>query len=427
MEPVFGLIGRKLGHSYSPLIHARLGGYPYRLIELEPGAVAGFIAEGKWAGLNVTIPYKETVIPLCAVLSDTARRIGAVNTLWRDAAGRLHGDNTDYYGFAQMLARADIAVAGRKVLLLGSGGTSKTARAVLEDAGAAAVVQVSRTGEVNYDNVYQHGDAAVVVNTTPAGMFPKNGERLLDLDRLPRLESAVDVVYNPERTRFLLDAAARGLKTAGGLAMLVYQGARAAEIFLGAPGAPAAIPAEKVEETLAAARARTRNLVLVGMPGSGKSTIGAALAARLGREFIDTDQLVERDGGRPIPQIIAADGEAFFRGLETAAVAAAGKLSGKVVATGGGAVLRPENRDALRQNATVVYLRRPLAELPTAGRPLSQGGEALARLFHEREPLYQKVADFSVDNGAGRQVEEVVEEILRRSGMGESELMRMAR
>lgn len=412
MSAPYGLIGRKLGHSYSKIIHESLGGYAYDLIELEPDAVGDFLRRGDFRGLNVTIPYKQTVIPFCARLSASAQRIGAVNTLYFAPDGALCGDNTDYYGFAQMLARAGIEISGRKVLLLGGGGTSLTARAVLADLGAREIVPVSRTGAVNYENVYEHADANVVVNTTPVGMFPRNGERLLDLERLPRLESAVDVIYNPEKTRLLLDAAARGLKTAGGITMLVLQAVRAAEIFLGAArGETCALPLEAVTRALRGVTAQTRNLVLVGMPGCGKSTVGKILAEHLGRELLDTDELAARAAGRPVPEIINAEGEAAFREIEARAVADAGKQSGKIIATGGGAVLRADNRDALRQNAAVVYLRRPLAELATSGRPLSRGGDALAELLHAREPLYRECADFTVDN-SGKTADAAAAEII---------------
>ncbi|MDR0868315.1 MAG: AAA family ATPase [Planctomycetota bacterium] len=387
----YGLLGKKLAHSYSPPIHQQLAGYDYELVELAtPAAVADFLATTDAAGLNVTIPYKETVIPLCGELTPLARRIGAVNTLSRLPDGRWRGDNTDYYGFAQMMRGLDLR--DRVVLLLGSGGAAKMARTFLTDAAAREVVAVSRSGAVNYENVYARADAEIVVNATPVGMYPHNGERLLDLTKFPRLRGVAEMIYHPDRTRLMLDAEALAIPAVGGLPMLVEQAARAAEIWTGGK-----IGAEKSAAVTRRMRDAMRNIALIGMPGCGKTTVGKRLAARLNREFIDTDVLVAERGGKPIPAIFADEGEEKFRQLESAVIAEVGKLSGKIIATGGGAVLRAENRDNLRQNSRVVYLLAPLAALATAGRPLSRDAAALAAMFAVRDPLYRQTAEECLD------------------------------
>ncbi|GHV19032.1 hypothetical protein AGMMS49959_02640 [Planctomycetales bacterium] len=387
----YGLLGKKLAHSYSPPIHRQLAGYDYELVELAtPAAVADFLATTEAVGLNVTIPYKETVIPLCGELTPLARRIGAVNTLSRLPDGRWRGDNTDYYGFAQLWRGLD--PRDRVVLLLGSGGAAKMARTFLTDAAAREVVAVSRSGAANYENVYARADAEIVVNATPVGMYPHNGERLLDLTKFPRLRGVVEMIYHPDRTRLMLDAEALAIPAVGGLSMLVEQAARAAEIWTGDK-----IDAEKSAAVARRLRDAMRNIALIGMPGCGKTTVGKRLAARLNREFIDTDVLVAERGGKPIPAIFADEGEEKFRQLESAVIAEVGKLSGKIIATGGGAVLRAENRDHLRQNSRVVYLLAPLAALATAGRPLSRDATALAAMFAVRDPLYRQTADECLD------------------------------
>ena len=334
----YGLIGARLGHSHSPRIHAALAGYNYQLRELKEEELAGFLTERAFRGINVTIPYKKAVMPFCAELGEGARRIGCVNTIVKRSDGSLYGDNTDYYGFCQTARRAGVTFAGRHVLILGSGGTSLTAFQAAEDLGAASVERVSRSGELNYETVYQREETEIVVNTTPVGMFPKNGERAVDLSRFPRLQGVVDVVYNPLRTAFLLQAAALGVPAAGGLPMLVAQARRASELFTGER-----IPEERMEAVLREVAAEVTSVVLIGMPGSGKSTVGAALARRLERPFVDADEEIVRRAGRSIPEIFAEDGEERFRTLETEVLSDLGKRSGIVLATGGGAVLFERN------------------------------------------------------------------------------------
>lgn len=389
----YGLIGARLGHSHSPRIHAALAGYNYQLRELKEEELAGFLTERAFRGINVTIPYKKAVMPFCAELGEGARRIGCVNTIVKRSDGSLYGDNTDYYGFCQTAQRAGVTFAGRHVLILGSGGTSLTAFQAAEDLGAASVERVSRSGELNYETVYRREETEIVVNTTPVGMFPKNGERAVDLSRFPRLQGVVDVVYNPLRTAFLLQAEALGVPAAGGLPMLVAQARRASELFTGER-----IPEERIEAVLREVAAEVTNVVLIGMPGSGKSTVGAALARRLERPFVDADEEIVRRAGRSIPEIFAEDGEERFRTLETEVLSDLGKRSGIVLATGGGAVLFERNLPLLRQNGRIYRITRDVSRLATCGRPLSSSPERLREMERERAPFYERAADVTVSN-----------------------------
>ena len=389
----YGLIGARLGHSHSPRIHAALAGYNYQLRELKEEELAGFLTERAFRGINVTIPYKKAVMPFCAELGEGARRIGCVNTIVKRSDGSLYGDNTDYYGFCQTARRAGVTFAGRHVLILGSGGTSLTAFQAAGDLGAASVERVSRSGELNYETVYRREETEIVVNTTPVGMFPKNGERAVDLSRFPRLQGVVDVVYNPLRTAFLLQAEALGVPAAGGLPMLVAQARRASELFTGER-----IPEERIEAVLREVAAEVTNVVLIGMPGSGKSTVGAALARRLERPFVDADEEIVRRAGRSIPEIFAEDGEERFRTLETEVLSDLGKRSGIVLATGGGAVLFERNLPLLRQNGRIYRITRDVSRLATCGRPLSSSPERLREMERERAPFYERAADVTVSN-----------------------------
>ena len=385
-----GLLGRTLGHSYSPAIHALLGDYRYDLIELEPEALEAFVKTGPWDGLNVTIPYKKAVVPFCDVLSPLAQTLGSVNTLVK-RDGKIYGDNTDAYGFEAMVHHLGVDCRGKKALVLGSGGASVTAQAVLEQLGAAVTV-ISRSGPDNYENLHRHGDAAILVNATPVGMYPKAGQSPVDLDRLPQLEAVLDIVYNPTRTRLILDAQARGIPCESGLLMLVAQAVRASEIFTGP-----AIPEETLSRVVAAVARDMENVTLIGMPGAGKTTVGRILAQKLGREFVDCDEVLVQRAGMPIPDYFARFGEDAFRQLETALLRELGQKSRLVLATGGGCVTRPENRDLLRQNGTVVWLKRPLHDLPIAGRPVSQA-LGVEEIYRRRQPLYEQFSDFAVDN-----------------------------
>ena len=405
---IFGLIGERLSHSFSAEIHAQIGGYPYELLELAPRELDGFLRARPFSGINVTIPYKQRVIPYLDEISGEARRIGAVNTIV-NRGGRLVGYNTDFDGLTQMLRRAGIACAGRRALVLGTGGTSRTACRVLSVLGAREILRVSRTareGALTYEEAAARGDAEVILNATPCGMYPETARAPISLSPFPRLCGAADVIYNPLRTRLVLEARARGVPHAGGLFMLVAQAVRASEIFLGRkqPGGLA----EAVHRSLLRSR---ENLVLIGMPGSGKSVLSAALGRALGREVLDTDALVEAQAGMRVPEIFRLRGEAGFRELESRVIASLAPRQGLVIATGGGAVLRGENVAALRLNGRLFWLDRPPEELvPTPDRPLADTREKIAALYRARAPLYRAAADETVAvRGGPRETAEEIE------------------
>ena len=385
-----GLLGRKLGHSYSPQIHAQLADYSYELFEKEPEELENFLKNGDFSGINVTVPYKKDVIPYLHELTPRAKKLGAVNTIVRKD-GKLIGHNTDYFGFLTMVRTSGLDVAGKKVLVLGSGGASNTAVAVLEELGAQVVI-ISRSGENSYDNLHRHADAALIVNTTPVGMYPNTGKSPVDLDLFPNLEGVLDVVYNPARTKILLDAEKKGLVAVNGLLMLVAQAKEAAEWFSGTK-----ISDDKIPAIHSSLRHQMENIILIGMPGCGKSTIGRKLAETLGKEFVDADQALETHFGRPITDIIPQDGEPAFRAMETEILSMLGKRSGLVIATGGGCVTQERNYPLLHQNGTILWLKRDLEKLPTHGRPLSQKNK-LADLYQVRQPLYEAFADVVIDN-----------------------------
>lgn len=398
-----GLLGRKLGHSYSPQIHRQLGNYSYALFEKEPQELEEFLKSGDFTGLNVTIPYKKDVIPFLDELSPVAKRLGAVNTIVRREDGSLIGHNTDYFGFRYLVNRSGLDVGGKKVLVLGSGGASNTAVAVLRELGANVVI-ISRSGENHYGNLTLHSDAAVIVNTTPVGMYPNTGGSPLDLGVFPRLEGVLDVIYNPAKPKILLDAEARGLVAMNGLGMLVAQAKQSAEWFTGCP-----IDDSKITEIHDSLRRQMENLILIGMPGCGKTTIGMLLAQRTGKKFVDADEALEQRVGRPITEIIPTEGESAFRQMETDTLAQLGKQSGLVIATGGGCVTQERNHPLLHQNGTILWLTRSIDKLPTDGRPLSQAGK-LSEMFEKRRALYERFADISVSNDGP--VEETLAQIM---------------
>ena len=387
----YGLLGERLGHSFSPQIHRDLAGYDYQLLPTPPEAVEDLFARRAFQGLNVTIPYKRTVMPLCDEIDPRAAAIGAVNTVV-NRNGRLTGYNTDIDGFLYMARRAGVDMTGKKVVILGSGGTSRTARAAAGELGAREIITVSRHGEDNYQNLSRHADAQVLVNTTPVGMYPNWGQSPVSLESFPALEGVLDVVYNPLRTALLLQAEERGLPCSCGLPMLVAQAKRAAELFTGQN-----IDDSRTEAVLHGLREQLTSIVLIGMPGCGKTTVGRALAEKLGRTFVDLDEEIVRRAGMPIPEIFAREGEAGFRERESALVREFGERTGLVVSTGGGVVTRRENYIPLKQNGLLLHLRRDPAALPTDGRPLSQA-TAPEELWRRRAPLYAAFADGEIDN-----------------------------
>lgn len=398
-----GLLGRQLGHSYSPQIHSLLGNYHYDLVEVEPELLKSALDNTEYTGFNVTIPYKKAVIPFCNTLSPVAQRLGAVNTIVRRRDGSLIGHNTDYFGFQTMVESTGLQVSGKKVLVLGSGGASNTVCAVMEQLGANVIV-ISRSGDNNYGNIHLHSDAAVIVNATPVGMYPAVGISPVDLAAFPMLEGVLDVIYNPARTQLLLDAERRGLITANGLLMLVAQAKESAEWFTGST-----ISDEQISRIHGILKQQMENIVLIGMPGCGKSTVGKLLAESLNKQFIDADDEIVAAAGKPIPRIFAEDGESVFRNWESQILEKLGKQSGLIIATGGGCVTQNRNYPLLHQNGTVFWIGRNIEQLPTDGRPLSQATR-LQDMFRVREPMYRAFADHYVDNNGC--VEKTVSKIL---------------
>lgn len=389
---MYGLLGRTLSHSLSPQIHAHFYSQPYELFCREPEELDAFFADKSLKAYNVTIPYKVEAYNRCDRLSDTAKKIGSVNTVIRLEDGTLYGDNTDYFGFSYMSASCGADYNGKKVLVLGSGGASLTVYAVAEDCGAREIIVVSRNGENNYQNLSLHYDADIIVNTTPVGMYPHNGERLIDITKFTRLQCVLDLIYNPCKTQLLLDAEELVIPHANGLTMLVAQALRSAEQFIGKK-----LGDETIERVYNAVLSEQKNIVLIGMPGCGKSTVGKLLCEKLGREVLDTDSEIVKADGRTIPEIFSAEGEGFFRQLETQVVKNVGKQLGKIVATGGGAVMKKENRDALKQNGTVIYLKKDLSLLSLDGRPLSKDEDAVRKIYEARKDTYEAFADYTVE------------------------------
>lgn len=427
-EKIYGLLGRKLGHSWSPVIHKALGCENYRLIQLEPEELPVFLRREDIGGLNVTIPYKRDVMPLCDEIDPGAEAIGSVNTLVR-RNGRLYGYNTDIDGFLYMLRRARITLTDKKVLILGSGGASCTAQAAARMENAGEIVVISRSGPDNYENMDRHQDAQILINTTPVGMWPNVEDSPVDLLLFPVLEAVADVIYNPCRTSLLLQAEAlnrrrllseiskenwqlplpnapvRGLGWTGGLPMLAAQAVAAEERFF-----DRCFPSDETERILTLLRPASCNLVLVGMPGCGKSTVGRVLSEKTGLPLVDLDAEIVRRAGCSIPELFAKEGEAVFRDLESRVLAETMSKTGQIVSTGGGCVLRPENRLTMRRSGRVYFLQRDLDALPTSGRPLSQEG-SLEEMYRVRLPSYNAAADASILNNAP--AEETAQEIWR--------------
>ena len=421
----YGLIGRTLVHSYSKEIHEALGRYQYQLFSLAEDEMPDFINARDFRGLNVTIPYKKDVIPLCDEVTDLARGIGAVNTLfWKNASGAgasesisqedkiLVGHNTDYEGFLYAASRAGIDFEGKGVLILGTGGTSLMARRAAADQNAAKIYIASRHPEtdppsgseiqdagilstVSYDQLPEIADSIdVIVNTTPVGTFPNNMQQVIRLKDFPGCQAVIDVIYNPFTTALLLEADKLGLKSTNGLPMLVAQATAAAGYFLGTPGAFQ----KENQRIIKSMKQRMGNIVLIGMPGTGKSLIGKFLAELTGKTLQDTDAKIEEEAKMTIPEIFEKEGEAGFRDRESAICKKLGKERNLIIATGGGAILRPENVDALRQNGTLVHITRSIDKLPTRGRPLSQNIETLKKMEAQRMPLYKSAADITFRN-----------------------------
>ncbi len=392
----YGLVGKTLSHSFSKPIHERLADYTYDLMPMDETAFDRFMAERPFAAINVTIPYKQRALSLCDEVDPLAAGIGAVNTVV-NRGGRLYGYNTDFDGFACLLARHGIALAGRTLLICGNGGTTRTIRAVARSQGTAEVLVAGRTpgpGVLSYEEAARRADVQVIANASPVGMYPHNGASPIALDGFPNLEAVADAVYNPLCTRLVLDARARGIVATGGLEMLVAQAKAACELFTGR-----AIPDARIDEIYRDLLAEMANVVLIGMPGSGKTALGRALAEKLGLAFADMDDEVCALAGSSIPDIFAQRGEDAFRDLESEAAAALGRRNGLVIASGGGAVLRDENVRALRQNGMLLFIHCPAGRLAMDdGRPLAKNRQDLQRLEAERLPRYRAVADTAIDH-----------------------------
>ncbi len=387
----FGLIGKTLTHSHSPFLHEMLGDSPYTLFPLDENDFPSFMENRRFDGVNVTIPYKQAVIPYCSHLDETAREIGAVNTLV-NLNGALHGYNTDAEGFALLLSSLPQSIKGKTALILGNGGTSCTARYVLARMGAGPIWVATRNPSkdlLSYDEAQNKSDVQLLINTTPVGMYPNNGQLPLSLDSFPNLEAVVDVVYNPAKTALVLAAEKRGIPAVGGLAMLAEQARAASSLFLQKEQAP-----QHTQALYIALQEKLCNIVLLGMPGCGKSSLGQRLAQSLGHTFVDLDTLIEQQENRTPKNIIEKEGENTFRNIESRVVQQAGKEHGQIIATGGGVVLREENIDALRQNGVLIWIDCPLASLSLNGnRPLSRNLDDLYTLDKQRRPLYKAACD----------------------------------
>lgn len=389
----FGLLGEKTSHSFSPQIHSVYGDYEYKLYNVELENLAEFIKKCEFDGLNVTIPYKQTVIPYCSELSPIAARLNSVNTITVKNDGTLYGDNTDYKGFLYMLKKTDISIKNKKVLVLGSGGASHTVCAVCKDEDAKEVIVVSRKGNANYDNLHLHSDAEIIINTTPVGMYPNNGYSPVNLALFPNCKAVADLIYNPQKTALLLQAEKLRLHYVNGMTMLAAQAKYSSEQFTGNNLDDSLI--EKAVETVSNSM---RNIVLIGMPGCGKSSVGLRIAKEKEKKFLDTDQMIIEKTGKKPADIIISDSEPMFREIEKMIVLEAGKSTASIIATGGGVVLDQRNIDALRQNGVIVFIERDLDNLATTNRPLSKNIEDLYKF---RYPHYKNCADIVIDgNGS---------------------------
>lgn len=402
----YGLLGEKLSHSFSPQIHKYFYDTPYELFEVEPEKVEEFIKGDNFTAINVTIPYKKTVIPFCSELSPVAKKLGSVNVLLKKENGQLYGDNTDYYGFLYMAQKASISFWDKKVLILGSGGSSAMVQCAAFDSGAKEIVVISRSGENNYENISKHFDADIIVNTTPVGMYPKTGVSPVELKSFKNVKGVLDLIYNPAKTKLLLDAESLKIHCANGLSMLCAQAKKAAEIFT----------SEKYDDKMIDSIAddislETKNIVLVGMPGSGKTTIGMEIAKKSGREFLDTDEIITKRFEKP-SDIIKNSGEDAFRKIETEILAEVSKLSGKVISTGGGIVTREENYNLVKQNSIVFFIEKDIESLVTSDRPLSQR-EGVYALWEKRKNLYEKFADVKIKNENISETTEKIREVCK--------------
>lgn len=402
----YGLLGRKLLHSLSPEIHRELGNFSYELFQVEPENLEEFITKKDFAGLSVVFPYKKEVVKYCDELTDTAKKLDCVDTITVDKDGRLIGDNCEYDGFCHMINKCGIDVKGKKVLLLGK--NASVIRVVIEDMGAKEIVDVTVDGEVNFENIYEHADADILVNTTQTGMYPNNGDKIVDVKRFPNIAGVLEVIYNPRRTKLICDAEDLEIPNSDGLSMLVAR-EYMAEIRFGRIE-----PDEELfKATYKTMSDRRKNIIFVGLPGCGKTTIAKVVAAKLGRPCIDVDKLIEMKAGVPVSTIYSAYGERYYRELESETLRKITRNGGQVIATDSGAVMSLENQYYLRQNGYIVWLSRDLSELKLNGVYLARNREALEHIHAERAPIYKFLADINVEvtNNAEKTVFEIIKKM----------------
>ena len=392
----YGLIGEKLGHSFSKEVHSMLSDYEYEICEIPRDGLDAFMREASFKAINVTIPYKESVIPYLSYISDEAKKIGSVNTIV-NRGGKLYGYNTDFFGMVSLINKMRLSIKGKKTVILGTGGTSKTTFAVVESLGAEPIITVSRTkkdGAIDYEELMKdHLDAEIIINTTPVGMYPDNFSSPVDISPFTKLEGVIDAIYNPLRTSLVIDALERGIKAEGGLYMLVAQAVYASEIFLDTK-----YPTEKLDKIYKKIKRKKENIVLIGMPASGKSTVATLLSKDLSRTVLDTDRMIEKSRQKSISEIFESDGEKAFRDYETYEIANASLQNNTIIATGGGAILRSENVKMLKQNGVLFFIDRPYEKLvPTSDRPLASDLDAIKKRYEERYDIYLKTADARID------------------------------
>ncbi len=393
----YGLIGEKLGHSFSKEIHEQIRDYKYEICEVSRDQFDKFMQEKGFKAINVTIPYKEKVIPYLDYIDPTTKMIGAVNTIVNND-GKLYGYNTDYFGLKSLIEKNNIDVTNKKALILGTGGTSKTATLVLKLKGVKEIYYASINHEVNtytYEEIVKiHNDANIIVNTTPCGMYPNNDGLIIDLDLFPHLEAVIDVVYNPMLTRLLQKAKKKNLKYAGGLYMLVAQAVYASSLFLNLE-----TNTNIIDDIYAKLYKEKQNIILIGMPTCGKSTIGKIISQKLNKEFVDTDSLIEKEIKMVIKDFLRKDNEQEFRDIEEKVIKEIAKKQNQVISCGGGVIKRPENIERLKQNGIVIFIDRDITLLKASDkRPLSTDLESLKKLYEERYPIYLESSDIIITN-----------------------------
>ena len=394
----YALIGEKLSHSLSPEIHSKLGSYNYELCEVKKNDLEKLLSNDDISGYNITIPYKKEIINYCSSLSEVARDTMSVNTIIKDSLGLWHGDNTDAYGFYYMINRSGVDFSDKKVLVLGSGGASLSVCYVLKKLNVREIVVISRKGQNSYENIERHIDCDIIVNTTPVGMYPDTLISPIDLNVFPRLSGVFDLIYNPQRTKLILDAQALNIPTGNGLSMLVAQAKKASELFQRIE-----LDDKLIEKIICESNHKNTNIIFIGMPSCGKSYIGEILARKLNRRFVDIDDEIEKEYSLSPSEIITNNGEEYFREIETQVLSCFAKEKSLVIATGGGVVAKKENYQVLTQQGFIVWLKRDLKELTTSNRVLS-AKYGIARLYEERKPLYEMFSDVVVQNDVNTDV-----------------------